>query len=128
MENFSESRLQAIANAKLVLKQAGFFVDDLLHVDDVKKIEDVSSDVSQDILMQAFRNVKKNIEHEIRDIVVNRKTYYICDEDGYGQRTGTYRSIKLLKSQIDIDMYGNDRYQGFYVYRSLSQVLRACQS
>ena len=35
-EEFSDSGLQAIANAKLVLKQAGYFVDNLWHVDDIK--------------------------------------------------------------------------------------------
>jgi len=56
------------------------------------------------------------------------KTYFICDEDGYGQRTGTYRKVELTAEQIDIDMFGNEVYKGKYLYTSLSQVLRACQS
>ena len=36
MENFSDSRLMAIANAKLVLKQAGYYVDNLWSINDVK--------------------------------------------------------------------------------------------
>lgn len=36
MENFSDSRLTAIANAKLVLKQAGYYVDNLWSIHDVK--------------------------------------------------------------------------------------------
>ena len=36
MENFSDSRLMAIANAKLVLKQAGYYVDNLWSIYDVK--------------------------------------------------------------------------------------------
>lgn len=36
MENFSDSRLMAIANAKLVLKQAGYYVDNLWSIHDVK--------------------------------------------------------------------------------------------
>ena len=36
MENFSDSRLMAIANAKLVLKQAGYYVDNLLSIQDVR--------------------------------------------------------------------------------------------
>jgi hypothetical protein len=35
MENFSDSRLMAIANAKLVLKQAGYYVDNLWSIHDV---------------------------------------------------------------------------------------------
>jgi hypothetical protein len=56
------------------------------------------------------------------------KTYFICDEDGYGQRTGTYRKVELTAEQIDIDMFGNEKYRGRYLYTSLEQVLRACQS
>jgi hypothetical protein len=36
MENLSDSRLMAIANAKLVLKQAGYYVDNLWSIHDVK--------------------------------------------------------------------------------------------
>ena len=36
MEIFSDSRLMAIANAKLVLKQAGYYVDNLWSIHDVK--------------------------------------------------------------------------------------------
>ena len=36
MENFSDSRLMAIANAKLVLKQAGYYVGNLWSIHDVK--------------------------------------------------------------------------------------------
>lgn len=36
MENFSDSRLMAIANAKLVLKQAGYYVDNLWSIQDVE--------------------------------------------------------------------------------------------
>ena len=35
MENLSDSRLMAIANAKLVLKQAGYYVDNLWSIHDV---------------------------------------------------------------------------------------------
>jgi hypothetical protein len=36
MENLSDSRLMAIANAKLVLKQAGYYVDNLWSIQDVE--------------------------------------------------------------------------------------------
>ena len=36
MEIFSDSRLMAIANAKLVLKQAGYYVDNLWSIQDVE--------------------------------------------------------------------------------------------
>lgn len=36
MENLSDSRLMAIANAKLVLKQAGYYIDNLWSIHDVK--------------------------------------------------------------------------------------------
>jgi hypothetical protein len=56
------------------------------------------------------------------------KTYFICDEDAYRQRTGTYIKVELSKEQIDIDMFGNEMYRGQYLYTSLAQVLRACQN
>lgn len=73
MENFSDSRLQAIANAKLVLKQAGFFVDNLWHVDDVKNIENVSSDVAQNIIEEAVFRTMQDINNEIQNIINDRK-------------------------------------------------------
>jgi hypothetical protein len=51
------SREIAIANAKLVLKQAGYFVDNLWHVDDVKLRYNCDDDeVAQDILDRALTN------------------------------------------------------------------------
>jgi hypothetical protein len=55
------------------------------------------------------------------------KTYYICDEDHYGQRTGTYRTIELSDEQITLDRFGLKRYKGQFLYETLSSVLRACQ-
>ena len=55
------------------------------------------------------------------------KRYYICDEDHYGQRTGTYRTIELSDEQITIDRFGLKRYKGQFLYETLSSVLRACQ-
>lgn len=55
MENVS--RQQAIANAKLVLKQAGYFVDNLWHVDDIKERYNCSDDdQAQEILESALTN------------------------------------------------------------------------
>ena len=51
------SREIAIANAKLVLKQAGYFVDNLWHIDDVKLRYNCDDDEqAQDILDNALTN------------------------------------------------------------------------
>jgi hypothetical protein len=51
------SREIAIANAKLVLKQAGYFVDNLWHVDDIKlRYNCDDNDQAQDILDSALTN------------------------------------------------------------------------
>lgn len=55
------------------------------------------------------------------------KTYYIADEY-QGQRTGTYKEIKLSKKEITLDRFGNKTYNGIYLYESLYSVLRAIQS
>ena len=51
------SREIAIANAKLVLKQAGYFVDNLWHIDDVKLRYNCEDDEqAQDVLNSALTN------------------------------------------------------------------------
>lgn len=50
------SREIAIANAKLVLKQAGYFVDNLWHIDDVQDRFECDNDTAQDILNDALTN------------------------------------------------------------------------
>lgn len=50
MSKMEQSREVAIANAKLVLKQAGYFVDNLWHVDDIKSNYDCDDDTAQRIL------------------------------------------------------------------------------
>lgn len=50
------SREIAIANAKLVLKQAGYFVDNLWHINDVKDRFECNDDQAQDILHDALTN------------------------------------------------------------------------
>lgn len=50
------SREIAIVNAKLVLKQAGYFVDNLWHVDDVKLMYECDDDTAQRILHSALTN------------------------------------------------------------------------
>ena len=51
------SREIAIANAKLVLRQAGYFVDNLWHVDDIKlRYNCDDNDQAQDILDSALTN------------------------------------------------------------------------
>jgi hypothetical protein len=49
-----QSREVAIANARLVLKQAGYFVDNLWHVNDVKDKFECDDDTAQKILKQAL--------------------------------------------------------------------------
>jgi hypothetical protein len=51
MENFSDSRLMAIANAKLVLKQAGYYVDNLWSIQDVR---DDNNELTDEQKMQAL--------------------------------------------------------------------------
>jgi hypothetical protein len=49
-----QSREIAIANAKLVLKQAGYYVDNLWHVDDIKINYDCDDDMAQFILNEVL--------------------------------------------------------------------------
>lgn len=64
------SREIAIANAKLVLKQAGFFVDNLWHVDDVKDRFECDDDMAQSILWNALTNeyITEKIYNEVIDV------------------------------------------------------------
>jgi len=55
------------------------------------------------------------------------KTYYVCVEDSYGQRTGTYTTLQLNDSDITINRFGFETYNGMFLYDSLIQVLYACQ-
>lgn len=55
------------------------------------------------------------------------KTYYVCNIDNYGQRTGTYRTLELNDSDITINRFGFETYEGMFLYDSLIQVLYACQ-
>jgi hypothetical protein len=57
MKNLTESRLQAIANAKLVLKQAGYYVDNLWHILDVmERFNCDNEEQAQSILHDALTN------------------------------------------------------------------------
>jgi hypothetical protein len=49
-----QSREVAIANAKLVLKQAGYFVDNLWHINDVQDRHDCDADTAQEVLYNAL--------------------------------------------------------------------------
>jgi hypothetical protein len=56
-EDISDSRLQAISNAKQVLRDNGYFVDNLWHVDDVKlRYNCNNNEQAQDILDRALTN------------------------------------------------------------------------
>jgi hypothetical protein len=55
-------------------------------------------------------------------------TYFICNVDSYGQRTGTYTTIQLSESDIKIDNYGNKlTNEGRFLYDNEIEVIRACQ-
>jgi hypothetical protein len=54
------------------------------------------------------------------------KTYYFCDEDNYGQRTGTYQSIELSLDDITLDRRGNKYYDNKFLYESEEQIIIAC--
>lgn len=58
-------------------------------------------------------------------IEFEKQTYYVCNTDAYGQRTGTYYSITLEYGQIVIDSYGNKWYRGLFLYEDESQALRS---
>ena len=62
-----QSREIAIANAKLVLKQAGYFVDNLWHVDDVKDKYECDDDTAQVILYHALTH--SYIVENVMDII-----------------------------------------------------------
>ena len=49
-----QSREIAIANAKLVLKQAGYFVDNLWHINDVQDRHECNADTAQEVLYNAL--------------------------------------------------------------------------
>ena len=55
MENNADKYL-AIESAKKVLKENGYFVDNLWHIDDVKSKFKCDGDVAQEILNQALTN------------------------------------------------------------------------
>jgi hypothetical protein len=55
MENNADKYL-AIENARKVLKENGYFVDNLWHVDDVKSKFKCDDDVAQGILDEALTN------------------------------------------------------------------------
>jgi hypothetical protein len=54
------------------------------------------------------------------------KTYYFCDEDNYGQRTGTYQSIELSHDDIMLDRHGNLYHNGHFLYKSEEEIIIAC--
>jgi hypothetical protein len=47
---------EAIANAKLVLKQAGYYIDNLWHVNDIKDRFDCDDKTAQEILHDGLTN------------------------------------------------------------------------
>jgi hypothetical protein len=53
--------------------------------------------------------------------------FFYCNVDSYGQRTGTYQEVFLLPSEIELNRFGMETYNGFYLYSSEYQVLLACQ-
>ena len=71
-----QSREIAIANAKLVLKQAGYYVDNLWHVDDIKINYDCDDDMAQLILNsvlsdgQTIQYINELLQEEI-DFITN---------------------------------------------------------
>ena len=56
------------------------------------------------------------------------KTYFYCVEDGYGQRTGTYRTIELKDSDIKTNRFGLKVYNGHVLYENQRECLIACLS
>ena len=48
--------MDKIEQAKAILREAGFFVDNLWHIDDVKENYDVTDDEAQEVLFRALEN------------------------------------------------------------------------
>jgi hypothetical protein len=48
--------MDKIEQAKAILKEAGYFVDLLWHINDVKERYDVSDDEAQEVLFRALEN------------------------------------------------------------------------
>lgn len=70
------SREIAIANAKLVLKQAGYYVDNLWHINDVKdRFECDDNDLAQSILHDALTN-----EYIVEEIFEQIWDYAKCED------------------------------------------------
>lgn len=69
------SREIAIANAKLVLKQAGYFVDNLWHINDVQDRYECDDNTAQDILHNALTN-----EYIVEKIFSQIIDYAECEE------------------------------------------------
>jgi hypothetical protein len=65
-----QSREIAIANAKLVLKQAGYFVDNLWHINDVQDRHECDDDTAQKTLKQALTH--PYIVERIFDIIEDK--------------------------------------------------------
>jgi hypothetical protein len=56
-----------------------------------------------------------------------RKTYYYCNRDAYGQRSGSYTKIELSDDQITMD--GTYKYyKQHLLYENLSECWDACQN
>jgi hypothetical protein len=56
-----------------------------------------------------------------------KKTYYYCNRDSYGQRTGSYTKIELSDDQITMD--GTYKYYGQHLlYEYEIECLYACQN
>lgn len=53
--------------------------------------------------------------------------YFICHEDYYGQRTGTYEPIWIDPKDISVNRFGFLTWNGRYVYEWEIDAIRACQ-
>lgn len=49
------------------------------------------------------------------------ETYYYCESDNYGQKTGYVKSINLTSNQIEIDRHGMKYYKGIFLYKSKTE-------
>lgn len=56
MKTLTPQEHQAISEAKQLLKQYGYFTDNLWHIDDVYEKFDCNEDAAQDILKNALTN------------------------------------------------------------------------
>jgi len=53
------------------------------------------------------------------------KTYYYCEHDKYGQRTGNVFAVNIKESEISKSVHGFPMYNGYFLYECPAEAQRA---